>query len=92
MSVEIKKFTPEELAKLKELRTKYDTVSYTLGQLRIEQELLNEQVARLKEAETQLITDYKTLQIEEKAIADEIVKKYGNGEINIETGEFTPSV
>ena len=89
---EIKKITTEELEKLKELRVKYDSVSYTLGQLRIEQELLNDQVVRLKEVETQLITDYRNLQADEKTIADEISNKYGQGQINIETGEFTPSV
>lgn len=89
---EIKKITTEELERLKELRVKYDSVSYTLGQLRIEQELLNDQVVRLKEVETQLITDYRNLQADEKTIADEISNKYGQGQINIETGEFTPSV
>jgi predicted nuclease with TOPRIM domain len=89
---EIKTITTEELEKLKELRNKYDGLSYTLGQIRIEQHLLDTQVNRLKEAETQLIKDYATLQAEEKALADEITKKYGQGQINIETGEFTPSV
>ena len=89
---EIKTITTEELEKLKELRNKYDGVSYTLGQLRIEQHLLDTQVNRLKEAEAQLIKDYNTLNAEEKNLADEITKKYGQGQINIETGEFTPSV
>ena len=89
---EIKTITTEELEKLKELRNKYDGVSYTLGQLRIEQHLLDTQVNRLKEAEAQLIKDYNTLNTEEKTLADEITKKYGQGQINIETGEFTPSV
>ena len=89
---EIKKLSPEDLKKLQDLQSKYSEISFNLGQLKVEQLILNQQADRLKQLEETYIQSYYTVQQEEETLASEISKKYGQGQINIETGEITPSV
>jgi predicted nuclease with TOPRIM domain len=89
---EIKKVEQRDLDKLKELQLKYSEISSKLGQLKIEQFLLDQQTNRLKQIEESMFNEYTSLQKEEMSLAEEISKKYGNGQINIDTGEFITSV
>jgi peptidoglycan hydrolase CwlO-like protein len=89
---EIKKVEQTDIEKLKSLQTQYSELSTKLGQLKIEQLLVNQQVERLKQVEDTFTSEYFKLQSEEQKLAEEISKKYGNGQINIDTGEFIPSV
>jgi len=89
---EIKKVEQTDIEKLKSLQTQYSELSTKLGQLKIEQLLVNQQVDRLKQVEDTFTSEYFKLQSEEQKLAEEISKKYGNGQINIDTGEFIPSV
>ena len=89
---EIKKVEQTDIEKLKSLQTQYSELSTKLGQLKIEQLPVNQQVDRLKQVEDTFTSEYFKLQSEEQKLAEEISKKYGNGQINIDTGEFIPSV
>ena len=86
------KLSPEEIQAINSLQTKYADITAKLGQLKREQMLLNTQVQRLTQLEETFSNDYLTIQTEEVKFAEDITKKYGEGEINIETGEFIPSV
>jgi hypothetical protein len=86
------KLSPEEIQTINSLQTKYADITAKLGQLKIEQILLNSQINRLTQLEETFSNEYLTIQTEEIKFADDVTKKYGQGEINIETGEFTPSV
>lgn len=89
---EIKKVDQADIEKLKLLQEQYSEISTKLGQLKIEQLLVNQQVERLKQVEDNFTSEYFKLQSEEQKLAEEISKKYGSGQINIDTGEFIPSV
>lgn len=89
---EIKKVDQADIEKLKLLQEQYSEISAKLGQLKIEQLLINQQVDRLKQLEDTFASEYFKLQAEEQKLAEEISKKYGSGQINIDTGEFIPSV
>lgn len=86
------KLSPEDIQTINSLQTKYADITAKLGQLKIEQILLNSQVQRLTQLEQSFSNDYLTIQTEEIKFADDVTKKYGEGQINIETGEFIPSV
>jgi hypothetical protein len=86
------KLSPEEIQTINSLQTKYADITAKLGQLKIEQILLNSQVQRLAQLEQTFSNDYLTIQTEEIKFADDVTKTYGEGQINIETGEFIPSV
>jgi len=70
---EAKKLTTEELDEVKKIRSSYNDLAISLGELEIEK-------ARLLEFR-------ETLSDRELAIAKTLQDKYGEGSINLETGE-----
>jgi len=78
------KFTEEELEQLTTLQTKTQNATFQFGQLYLSK-------IRLEEQETSLKNYIRSLEEEEKTIAQDLTDKYGKGSINMETGEFTPT-
>jgi hypothetical protein len=85
------KLTEEELKSIESLRSQYGTITARLGQLKIEQMLVGRQLSRLQELEKQMEAEYTNTQLEEEQFAKTINEKYGTGNINLESGVFTPS-
>ena len=74
--------TPEELQKFQDLRKSiFETVSI-LGDLNYRKTLIDFELESLNEAIKQNAT-------QERALLKEFGQKYGDGSINIETGEIT---
>ena len=84
------KLTEQELQQIQDLRLKYANVTAQLGQLKVEQMLINKQLTRLNELENQFIKDYEQVQTEEEQFAKTITEKYGIGDVDVESGIFTP--
>lgn len=84
------KLTERELQQIQDLRTKYANITAQLGQLKVEQILVNKQLSRLSELEAQFTNEYNSIQLEEEKFAESITKTYGVGDVNLETGVFTP--
>jgi len=78
------KFTEEELKQVKNIQTSYANVQNQFGQLKMAQ-------LRLDEQEVDLELNVKSIQDEEKKFLDGVTEKYGQGTLNSQTGEFTPS-
>jgi len=70
---EVKKLTTEELDEVKKIRSSYNDLAISLGELEIEK--------------VRLLEFRKTLSDRELAIAKTLQDKYGEGSINLETGE-----
>jgi hypothetical protein len=77
------KFTDDELHQIKTFQDKYAQVTATLGQLEIQSTLLEEEKLKVRE-------QYKTIRKTETEFANTLSSKYGDGTINIDTGEFIP--
>lgn len=90
MAKEIK-FTEEELKSLSDLAQGYQTTQAAFGQLRVQKILLSQQKSALEDAEVQLETDYIQLQEKEQNIVKELNDKYGPGQLDPQTGVFTPT-
>ena len=84
------KLTEQELQQIQDLRVKYANITAQLGQLKVEQMLINKQLTRLNELENQFIKDYEQVQTEEEQFAKTITEKYGIGDVDVESGIFTP--
>lgn len=82
MSKEIK-FSEEEMKQVNTIKETYDALTVQLGQLQLEQMML-------EESKELITTEFNKVREEEKKFADELSKKYGNGQLNIETGVFVP--
>ena len=76
------KLTQEELKQLTEVKEKRDQIVYNLGQVDIQRAMLEGQ-------RSSILENLAKLQEEETKVGKELQEKYGNGNINIETGEFT---
>lgn len=82
------KLTQEELDQLIDVQKRYQTVFYELGQL--EANILDQQsvLDSLNREKTSLLSDYQSISTKNKDLADKLFDKYGEGAINIETGEI----
>tara|TARA_R100001377_G_C3124018_1_gene86969 strand:- start:79 stop:375 length:297 start_codon:yes stop_codon:yes gene_type:complete len=86
------KFTEDEMTKISEFQKTYTGIQNTFGQLGISKLRLQKDQENLDSVESQLIEKYSTTQVEEKSFVDDITKKYGDGQLNMETGTFTAKV
>jgi len=86
------KFTEEELKSLAELQTKSSTLTQRFGQLAITKINLEKQSEIVEEEEFKLHEELEGLKKDEKTQLDAINKKYGTGQLDPQTGVFTPSV
>jgi hypothetical protein len=84
------KFTDAELEQIKNVQKVYNDVVLKSGQLFIQRETLEKRLMDIDMAMNQLKTDLNTAAETEKKLADELVKKYGDGELNPQTGIFIP--
>ena len=82
------KFTDEEMGNINKLRNNIAQVFAQLGQLHLEKK------RRVEEIDSQLLVtegNYRNLVEEETTMFTELNKKYGDGNFDPQTGEFTPS-
>ena len=82
------KLSEEEIKTLTDLRTRFNNTVYSIGQVKLEQIASQQELDRLNLYETDLISEYNKFRTEESAFADQLTKKYGPGEINLETNEY----
>jgi hypothetical protein len=80
---EPKNLTPEELDQLKQIKFEYEGYIFQIGQIALELENLTDDKGKIK----QLIDK---LRQKETNLAEELFKKYGKGEIDLEKGTITP--
>ncbi len=87
---EVKNITDEELSAVKELRDKIIGVISTVGQLKLTHDLLEEDLTAAKTKLAEQANIYKQLLSKEKELIDGLMKQYGIGSLDVETGVFTP--
>jgi len=85
------KFTDEELNKLGQLQKDYQEKQNLLGQVSVQEILIEQQKEQIHNRRTQLESEYVELQQQELKLVDELNKKYGAGSLNPDTGVFTPN-
>ena len=85
------KFTDEELKSLQELSQSYQNIQASFGQLKVQKILNQQQADALEEAEVKMDADYKDIQDNERKVVEELNEKYGPGQLDPQTGVFTPA-
>ena len=81
--MEKKVLSEEELQKLKEFQTREENLIVAFGQIAYQQETLDKQ-------QDKAIEEKEKFEKERSEFATSLTTKYGNGTINIDTGEITP--
>jgi len=84
------KLDKEHADAIRELQEKFNTNARYLGTITIDQELLNAQLRTLEENKSVLISEFSDLRKQETELLDKLKERYGDGQINIIDGTFTP--
>jgi len=88
---ETKKLTQEELIQIQELQTQYNKFVFELGSIEAQLQNVYRTEGVLENEKNNILTDISKLGEREKELVDKLQEKYGNGSINPQTGEITPS-
>jgi septal ring factor EnvC (AmiA/AmiB activator) len=83
------KFTEDEMSNIKELQQTYVAVQNSFGQLGVQRLRLNQQISELDKVEEQITSKFAETQTNERAFVATINKKYGDGNLDLESGVFT---
>ena len=80
--METQKLSEKELQDLKEIQSKSNKITMSLGQVEVQKAILDGQ-------KNDLLTQLADLQENQNKIGKELQDKYGSVNINLETGEIT---
>jgi len=84
------KFTEEELQSLKQIQQDYLECQTAFGQVAIQKIALQQQIDALAKSEDDYAKKYQETQEKEREVAKELNDKYGSGNLDPQTGVFTP--
>tara|TARA_Y100000593_G_C4272504_1_gene318140 strand:+ start:376 stop:651 length:276 start_codon:yes stop_codon:yes gene_type:complete len=84
-----KKFTEEELDKIKNIQSSYLGVQQAFGQLEVNRIRLEQQLDATQQASGDLRKKFSEIQEEEQGFIQELTDKYGDGSLDLESGTFT---
>ena len=79
-----KKLSKEEVSKLTDYQNLTNEIVGGLGQIKLNYEMLEQK-------EDELLEKFSELQVNQRALAVELQEKYGEGNLDLEKGEFTPT-
>jgi len=89
---ETQQLSKEEKIQIEEIKNSSQQKVFEFGQIELEVILCNQRMDFLNQEKERLTNQYKELQTKEESLVNSITKKYGTGTLNIESGEFLPSI
>jgi hypothetical protein len=88
---DVKQLTAEELQQIKDMQAQYNKFVFELGSIEAQLQNILSAKANAETEKNNVLNDIKKLGEREKELVALLQEKYGNGNIDIETGEVTPS-
>jgi hypothetical protein len=85
-----RKLDKEHLDEIQTLRDEFATNSNTMGSLQLERLALEQRVEFLKQEQQRCFSAFESLRKQESELLDKMRERYGDGQINIANGTFTP--
>lgn len=85
---EEKVLSPEEVSQLRELNQKYSDLISSVGELEIKLDLLEQKKKEFSEEKKLLLSDYSKLKERETQLTEQLLNKYGEGKIDLESGKI----
>ena len=73
----------EELRRVNEVRTQFGELTHEYGKLQLTKRMLEKELSQIEGQFEKLLTT-------EESLMKELNDRYGVGNLNVETGEFTP--
>ena len=84
------RFTGEEMNDISSSQQTYVNIQNTLGQIQVSRIRLEQQLEDLDKTESDLKSQFYETQNQENKLVADINKKYGDGNLDLKTGVFTP--
>ena len=85
------KFTQEELNSIEQLKNNYSSITNALGNLEISRIQTEKRLDMLYNEKLSLETQYEQIIQTENNLINTLTEKYGQGNLDINTGVFTPA-
>jgi hypothetical protein len=85
-----RKLDAKHLEDIQTLRDQYAEITNLIGNITIEQQFLQEKIAELEQEKAQQFTALRNVTQQENQLIAEMRDRYGEGQINIQDGTFTP--
>jgi hypothetical protein len=86
-----RKLDKEHLDEIMQLRDAFAKNSQTLGNIYLEEISLKQRIDMLDAERSNYIQQFSSLQKQEQELLEKMRERYGDGEINIAQGTFTPN-
>jgi len=84
------KFTQQEIDSLMNLKQSYTNIELSLGKLEVARMQTEQRLDNIENDKLRLENSYVEAQANEAQIVGELTEKYGVGNLDINTGTFTP--
>jgi hypothetical protein len=84
------KFTQQEIDSLMNLKQSYTNIELSLGKLEVARMQTEQRLENIENDKLRLENSYVEAQANEAQIVGELTEKYGVGNLDINTGTFTP--
>jgi hypothetical protein len=85
-----RKLDKEHLDEIQSLRDGFANNTNILGQISIELHVLEQQKLQLQQDQNKFLREFELLQETESALIQKMRERYGDGQINVVDGTFTP--
>jgi len=86
-----KKLNAEDLTAIEELRTEFQDVYNQIGLLSIDEKSIQVQLEYIKSEQELKFNAFKDLRVKEEEVMTKFRDQYGDGQINLADGTFTPA-
>jgi hypothetical protein len=86
-----KKLDKEHVEAIQTLRNNFNQNAMTLGSIAIDEQMIKMQLKQIEEARVAQLEVFEKLRTEEAELMNSLKERYGEGEINIVDGTFTPA-
>lgn len=87
----IKKLDEEHLLLIQQLRDEFAENSNVIGNNSIRIIMLQKEIDKLNMSQDTAIAEFESLQIKESELLETLRERYGEGQVNINEGTFSPS-
>lgn len=85
-----RKLDKEHLDELQKLQSSYAANANTLGSISLEQIAIQRRLDYLNTEQDRLYTEFESLRQQEQTLLEKMRERYGEGQINLAEGTFTP--
>ena len=86
-----KKLAKTDIESITNIQGQFTECTNTLGLLQIDEKTINNQLLMLKEKKNETFQKLDELRNQEQELFNSLQEKYGQGQINLEEGTFTPN-